>query len=100
MDKTVNYNNNIGITGHGYSRLRERNGWNRKTAERMTQKVYRDGARYADIKGYLRIWLKQYGRSENAEYVLYGKSLYIFKEGMLITAFNVPNRETVRSRCY
>ena len=95
-----NNQSKLQITKHAYMRLKERNGWNKKTSDRMIQKVFADGLRYDNIKGYIRIWLKEYGYSDNSDYVLYGRYIYIFKDNCLITSFPVPNRETVRNRYF
>ena len=31
------------ITKHAYTRMKERNGWNKKAATRMVSKIYNDG---------------------------------------------------------
>lgn len=90
----------IKITDHGYTRLKQRNGWGKKTADRMVHKVYREGLRYKDIKGYVKIWLKKRHNSEESDCVVYGKNLYVFKDGNLVTTFHVPSRETVRDFCF
>ncbi len=97
MMNTYDY---ITITEHGYDRLKQRNGWNKKTANRMAQRVYRDGHRINDIKGYVRIWMKSKDQCEESEYVVYGENLYVFRENCLITSIHVPCRETVKSFCY
>ena len=88
--------NDINITEHAYLRIKQRNGWNRKTANRMLDRIYDDGLRIKDIKGYLRVWIKNKIKSElqEAEYVLYGKQVYIFREHNLITVLAAPCRKS------
>ena len=93
-------NTEIKITKHAYDRLKERNGWNRKASDRMIMRVFTEGLRSESIKGYVRIWLKEYGYSDASNYILYGKSIYIFKDNYLITGFPIPNREAVKNRYF
>ena len=82
------------ISKHAYARMKERNGWGRKAAERMVQRVYREGLRPEQIKGYLKGWInKKYGYSNNGdEYVLYGEMLYIFNGRTMLTVIPTPSR--------
>jgi len=66
----------------------------------MISKVYTEGLRSESIKGYVRVWLKEYGYEDKSNYILYGKSLYIFKDNYLITTFPLPNREAVKNRFF
>ena len=43
----------IVISEHAYMRMKERNGWSRKAAARMIDKVYQKGLRPEQVKGYL-----------------------------------------------
>lgn len=84
----------ISISKHGYMRLKERNGWSKKAADRMIFKVYTEGLRPEDVKGYLKGWINrkcEYDK-ENKEFVLFGEKLYIFDERMMITVLPVPSR--------
>lgn len=82
------------ITKHAYIRMKERNGWNRKTAKRMVSKIYNDGMRPNQVKGYLKSWVntKYENRNEGDEYILFGNKLYIFNEMTLLTVLPTPTR--------
>ena len=95
-------NTEIMITTHAYLRLKERNGWNKKTSNRMIDKIYETGLRTPEIKGYLKTWLSaltSHSIIEN-EFVLYGKSLYIFRDKMLITVLHVPPRTHITNNFF
>lgn len=82
------------ISKHAYTRMKERNGWSRKAAERMVQRVYKEGLRPEQVKGYLKGWIKKkYGYcNEGDEYVIYGEMLYIFNGRTMLTVMPTPNR--------
>jgi len=76
----------IFISRHGFDRIRERNGWNKKTAMRMILKVYNDGLAPEEVKGDYRPWVRQRAEKHpNSVLRLYGKHLYIFENNILIT---------------
>lgn len=56
-EDSLNNKNEITISKHAYDRMKSRNGWNRKTAERMIEKVYTNGLRPDQVKGYLKRWV-------------------------------------------
>ena len=89
----------ICVSKHAYERLRERNGWNRKTCNRMISRIYESGVRSKNVKGYLHIWLKNH-IEDNCEYVIYGQNLFVFSNKILVTAYPVPNKSWVRNCCY
>ena len=45
------------ITKHAYTRMKERNGWNKKAATRMVSHIYSDGIRTEQIKVYFKGWV-------------------------------------------
>lgn len=91
------YYSRIKISTHGYERLKERNGWSRKTADRMIKKIYINGEHPNDIKGFKKQWIekKGYYDSDYKEYIIYGDYIYIFKNMVLITAYNIPCRAQI-----
>lgn len=93
--------NNIKITEHAYLRMKQRNGWSRKTADRMLNRIYNDGQRIDSIKGYLKMWIKEKIKNDpdDGEYVLYGKQVYIFRSDSLITVLTMPSKRCVME-CY
>jgi len=85
---------NIIITKHAYLRLKERNGWNRKASRRMISRIYTEGIRQGEVKGYLKMWVNMKCKyaEEGDEYILYGDKLYIFNETRMLTVITVPTR--------
>ncbi len=98
MKRERNDYSSIQICDHGYERLKERNGWSKKTAKRMINKVYLNGKHPDELKGYLKQWFLNKGRyeSEIDEYIVYGDYMYVFKNKVLITAYNIPCRERIK----
>ena len=82
------------ISKHAYARMKERNGWSKKTATRMIQKVYQNGLRPDQIKGYLKGWVNNKAgySKEGEEFVLFGEKLYIFSGNTMLTVLPVPTR--------
>ncbi len=88
---------NLMISRHAYTRIKERNGWNRKAAIRMIPRVYSEGLRPSQVKGYLRQWVgeKVANARPGHEFILYGERLYIFNGGTVITVLTAPTRAQV-----
>jgi hypothetical protein len=84
----------IYITDHAEGRLKQRNGWNKNTAIRMIKKVYDEGTRAEDVKGYLAPWFRHKTEEGNPgdEFVLYGDMVYLFNGQSLLTAFHKPHK--------
>ncbi len=80
------------VSKHAEDRLKERCGFNRKTCERMAQKVYDDGIIHAQTKGRLNKWITSlYFRNKNANNIrLYGDKAYIFCDEVLVTVIQIP----------
>ena len=89
--------NLIRITEHAYCRMKQRNGWNRKTADRMIDRIYDNGKRMEQVKGYVKLWLKDKVSTDpyGNDFVLYGQTVYVFRENALITVLHIPTREYV-----
>lgn len=83
----------IVITDHAYSRLKERNGWSKKSSDRMIQRVYEKGLRASQAKGYAKKYM-QFRQEEHPEdeQILYGETLYVFNKNILITAFGIQQK--------
>ena len=80
------------ITKHAYTRMKERNGW--KAATRMVSRIYSDGIRPEQVKGYLKGWVntKYEYRNDGDEYVMFGDKLYIFNGTTMLTVLPTPTR--------
>lgn len=87
----------IVITEHAYLRMRQRNGWSKKTANRMIKRIYVNGLRPEELKGYKKIWIcyRMHNGCKEDEYVLYGDYVYIFKKHVLKTTYPLPCRGQV-----
>lgn len=96
-DANVNGCGKVHISEHAYIRMREKNGWNKKTANRMIDKIYSRGLRLDEVKGYKKKWMchRMTNALKDDEYVIYGDYVYIFQEQVLKTAFPLPCREQV-----
>lgn len=94
MDTCLYECENLCISRHAYDRLKERNGWNKKAANRMLYRIYEDGIRPENVKGYLKGWVNRKAEMYNdgREFVLFGEKLYVFCEGMMLTVIPVPTR--------
>lgn len=79
----------IYISRHAFDRMRERNGWNKKTALRMIKKVYDTGLNPDEVKGEYRAWIKERAK-KHPEVIIkfYGQTLYIFDNRVLVTAIH------------
>lgn len=90
----LNMTEGIVITKHAYMRMKERNGWNKRAATRMVSRVYNDGIRPGQIKGYLKNWVNTKYEYSNVgdEYILYGDKLYIFNDKTMLTVLPTPAR--------
>lgn len=82
------------ITKHAYTRMKERNDWNKKAATRMVSRIYSDGIRPEQVKGYLKGWVntKYEYRNDGDEYVMFGDKLYIFNGTTMLTVLPTPTR--------
>lgn len=84
----------LSISKHAYERMKQRNGWNKKAADRMLNRVYFDGIRPEEVKGYLKNWInnKADAFDDEREFVLFGEKLYIFCNGTMLTVLPIPSR--------
>ncbi len=76
----------IYISHHAFDRMRERNGWNKKTALRMVKKIYDNGLSPYEYKGQFAAWAKYRAKQcPNVTLKMYGNSMYVFDNNVLIT---------------
>lgn len=74
------------ISRHAFDRMKERNGWNKKTALRMTKKVYDNGLAPSQVKGEYRAWaLHRAAKYPESTMKFYGQNLYVFQNNVLVT---------------
>lgn len=83
----------IVITDHAFQRAKERLGFDRRAAERISLKAYVAGKKHAQCKGRLKRYLDalylQYHNANNMR--VYGEAVYLFCGNKLITIYNLPN---------
>lgn len=85
----------VQLTNHAEKRLKERNGLNKKSMQRIADRAYDKGVPRKKTKGRLRKWIdKAYYKTETPMDVkLYGDKLYIFTADgnkALVTVLFVP----------
>ena len=83
----------VKVTNHGKQRLKERNGFNVKSIDRMAEKVYQNGLCHSETSGQLNKWItKLYFTGKVANEIrIYGDKAYLFNGETLITVLQVPN---------
>lgn len=85
--------NCLHVTEHAKKRLKERNGLNKKSIDRMAEKALNEGIRHSQTKGNLNKWIsKQFFYNHKASNIrLYGDKAYLFtKDDKLITVLQIP----------
>lgn len=93
--------NIVYISDHAFQRMKERNGWNKKTALRMVKKIYDNGQNMNDIKGSVAAWARGSVMSEESfadEIRVYGEYIYIFNKKTLITSYKIPTQSSLKRR--
>ena len=83
---------NVTVTKHGAMRMRKRMGISKHSVERMAERVYEQGTRYADTKGRLHKYLEKVEERNDIEneLIVHGNNLYIYRENHLITVWPLP----------
>lgn len=81
------------LTKHSEERLRERNGLNKGSVNRVVEKAYIYGIKHNETKGNLNKWITSlYFKQHTANNVrLYGDKAYLFNGEKLITVIQIPN---------
>lgn len=82
----------IQISRHAEKRLRERNGLNKKSMQRIVDRAYIKGIRTKDTTGNLKKWLISLKDKRNGVNIVtvYGHQVYLFAGDVLVTVFDVP----------
>lgn len=86
--------NRLHVTEHAKKRLKERNGLNNKSIDRIAEKALNEGIRHSQTKGNLNKWIsKQFFYNHSASNIrLYGDKAYLFtKDNILITVLQIPH---------
>ena len=85
-------NSKVVVTKHAEERLKERNGLNKKSIERMAAKALYEGVSHSHTNGRLHKWITSiYMKKRVANNIrLYGDKAYLFKGYVLITVIQIP----------
>lgn len=77
------------ISRHAFDRMKQRNGWNKKTSLRMVQKVYDNGLGPKDVPVQYRAWAVQKSKKHpECLFKFYGQMLYVFDNKVLVTVMH------------
>lgn len=82
------------VTEHAKKRLKERNGLNNKSIDRMVQKALQCGISHNQTKGKLNKWMTSlfFNNMTACNIKLYGDKAYLFtKDERLITVLQIPH---------
>lgn len=81
------------VSKHAEMRLKQRNGLNKKSCERIAKKALEKGIMHNQTKGRLNKWVTSlYFNNRNANNIrLYGDKAYIFCGEVLVTVLQIPN---------
>lgn len=82
----------IYISDHAFKRMKERNGWGQKTCLRMVKKIIECGTAEKKEK-YLENQAKRLEEMENAKVLMYGNTLYLFMNNVLVTVYEPTKRK-------
>lgn len=79
----------IYISKHAFERMKQRNGWNKKTAIRMVQRVYDEGLNPEEAPIEYRAWTMWQAKNHPDDlFKFYGQMLYIFADKVLVTVLH------------
>ena len=81
------------VSNHAEMRMKQRNGLNKKSCERISKKALEKGIRHNQTKGRLNKWVTSlYFNNQKANNIrLYGDKAYIFCGEVLVTVLQIPN---------
>lgn len=82
------------VTDHGGQRIKDRLGLSKKIADKVSQKALEYGLSHSELKGSFRRYVDGlYLKHKKANNIkIYHRKVYLFKEEVLITVLNLPNR--------
>lgn len=98
MDNNKKDSDSICISVHAMERMQERFGWNRKSAVRMTKKIYEEGSSDKDIPPYIKKWMetKRKKAGYNSHYIIYGNIVFVMNGNVITTVYNIPKNFKMR----
>lgn len=89
------------VTGHAQSRLKSRSGLNKKSVNRIADRVLDRGYHRTELNGNLRLYVDCLYRNngKKADNIrIYGDKVYIFIGTTLITVLQIPSKLTQNMR--
>lgn len=83
----------VTVSKHAETRMKERCGINKRSAQKMAEKAFKMGVTHSQTKGNLKKWVTSlYFSHKTANNIrLYGDKAYIFAGETLITVLQVPS---------
>ncbi len=84
------------VTGHAQSRLKSRSGLNKKSVNRIADRVLNKGYSCYQLKGRLQGYIEFIGlKSPKVNTIkVYGDKAYLFYDNVLITVLQIPSELT------
>lgn len=82
------------VTDHGGQRIKDRLGLSKKIADKVSQKALELGVTHAETKGSFKKYIDSlYLKHRKANNIkIYHRNIYLFKDEILITVLNLPNK--------
>lgn len=82
------------VTDHGTQRIKDRLGLSKKIADKVSQKALENGVSHNETKGSFKryidsLWFK-HQKANNIK--IYHRKIYLFRDEILITVLNLPNK--------
>lgn len=99
------------VTQHAYDRMKERCGFNKKAADRMSKMAYEKGINHSEVKGDLFSYISKQclaRKIKGKKIKIYGEMVYCFVdtkienneiETKLITVFEIPQNLKKKALC-
>lgn len=82
------------VTDHGEQRIKDRLGLSKKIADKISQKALERGVSHSETKGsfkkYVDALYLKHRKANNIK--IYHRKVYLFKDEVLITVLNLPNK--------
>lgn len=85
------------VTDHGGQRIKDRLGVSKKIADKISQKALELGVTHSETKGSFKKYIDAlYFKHRKANNIkVYHRKVYLFRDEVLITVLNLPNRFSV-----
>ncbi|AEO93398.1 gp136 [Bacillus phage G] len=85
------------VTDHGSRRIKDRLGLSKKIADKVSQKALENGVSHSETKGSFKKYIDAlYLKHKKANNIkIYHRKIYLFRNEVLITVLNLPNKYSV-----